>query len=247
MREKNEVIGRLIDAHLNSLEKTDNQPIIVDVGCGDGAAVHYLHKKRIEAYGCDIKFKKKVSVYQSPLYKEGYLREIQQEKEFCLPFEDSAADIVYSDQVLEHVDDLGSFFKETARIMKRNGVSFHYFPSSNKVLEPHINVPLATKIQSRAWIAFWTYMPLPNIPREDWSRCGTISMQNYLHENTYYRTGSQILKLARAHFKNVFWDPRTLLDSMKTRKSAQTLRGIPGGPWLFNALWSKLLVCKDPR
>jgi len=44
-----------------------------------------------------------------------------------LPFEDCKFDAVLSNAVLEHVVDLESFFRETGRVLKPDGVSYHLY------------------------------------------------------------------------------------------------------------------------
>ncbi|MCG5541812.1 class I SAM-dependent methyltransferase [Halorhodospira sp. M38] len=245
MKQKSQIIANLVTKYLPSDYK-GRTPVILDVGCGDGSTVRDLRNEGYDAYGCDVEFKNKADLARTELLERGYVRQIGSGANQQLPFKDNQADLVYSDQVIEHVEDLDSFFQEVARVCKPEGVSFHYFPSNNKPLEPHVNIPLATKIQNKKWIHFWKHMPVPNIPRTEWGRRGVDSIHNYLHHKTHYRTSPQIYNLALTYFQNVFWDPDTLLRSMNFRKTAQMIRAVPGGPWLFNALWSKILVCKEP-
>ena len=47
-----------------------------------------------------------------------------------IPFPDHSFDIVYSSNVLEHVEDFESLNKEIARVLRSNGTAIHYVPTS---------------------------------------------------------------------------------------------------------------------
>ena len=45
---------------INNIDKKlDSSTTILDYGCGDGKFVKYFLDEKINAYGCDLKFKKK--------------------------------------------------------------------------------------------------------------------------------------------------------------------------------------------
>ena len=71
-----------------------------------------------------------------------------------LPFADNTFDFVFSDQVLEHVQDHNLAFAEIARVMKPGGISLHIFPARLKPTEAHVFVPLGGVMQSRWWLTF---------------------------------------------------------------------------------------------
>lgn len=57
------------------------------------------------------------------------------------PFEDGFFDYAVSNQVLEHVADLGHFFSEQSRVLKKGGGAAHFYPSRETLVEPHSGVP----------------------------------------------------------------------------------------------------------
>ena len=48
-----------------------------------------------------------------------------------IPFENNSFDIVYSSNVLEHIEHYSEFQKEIHRVLKKNGVVIHVLPSSS--------------------------------------------------------------------------------------------------------------------
>jgi len=220
--------------------------VVVDVGCGSGRTVYQLNESGYDAYGCDLAFKKGEEGIQEDLIAKDRLRLINGPNRTTLPFADATADIILSDQVVEHVEDLDVFFREIARIAKPGSVSVHYFPSINKPIEPHVKIPLATRFQSKTWISIWQCTPFRGVPRPDWRTKGSEAMYQYLKTNTHYRSGRTIKSIADNYFGEVVWKPKVLLDAMSSRKGARIIRKIPGGLFLFNWCWSQLLVLRKP-
>jgi SAM-dependent methyltransferase len=57
------------------------------------------------------------------------------------PFEDEFFDLVMSNQVLEHVEDLEGFFAQQHRVLKPGGIAIHHFPTVESLVDPHSGVP----------------------------------------------------------------------------------------------------------
>lgn len=76
-----------------------------------------------------------------------------------LPFPDQHFDFVCSNEVFEHVHDLGPILDELARVTKTGGVHVHLFPTREKVVEVHLDVPLYHRVPAswRERYARWFY------------------------------------------------------------------------------------------
>ncbi len=59
------------------------------------------------------------------------------------PFEKGSFDFVASNQVIEHVADVGWFFEQQYRVLKPGGIAIHHFPSAESWVDPHSGVPFA--------------------------------------------------------------------------------------------------------
>lgn len=111
---------------------------VLDLGCGNGSSVLNLLTKNIGAYGVDLKFKQGDSV--SELKRSGRIRLIESSEDYHLPFDDNEFDLVFSEQVMEHVQDHLSVASEIARVLKQDGISIHRFPSRLRPIEAHVFV-----------------------------------------------------------------------------------------------------------
>lgn len=96
-----------------------NKPLkILDVGCGDGKNTKKIKEfcPNSQIYGIDffgegLKNAKKYGII---------IKEVNLEKE-NFPFQDNFFDIVISNMVIEHIDDLEHFISEQKRVLKKNG------------------------------------------------------------------------------------------------------------------------------
>ena len=63
--------------------------------------------------------------------------------DFTYTFADESFDIVLSDQVIEHVGDLGAFAAEVARVSAPGAAGLHIFPAKWRPVETHLLTPFA--------------------------------------------------------------------------------------------------------
>lgn len=125
---------------------------ILDFGCGDGGGVMGLRERGYEAFGCDLSLREDGDIPE--LARHGHVRLIETAP-YRIPFDDDSFDIVYSCQVLEHVQDYREALREIHRVLKPGGVSLHIFPSRYRPVESHFHVPLASIIQNYRYLYFW--------------------------------------------------------------------------------------------
>lgn len=112
---------------------------VLDYGCGAGEIVGAGRESGIDIVGVETFYAG--GSYRDDARRTGLLaREILEFDGRTLPFEDGAFDLVMSNQVLEHVPDLGSVVSEIARVTRPGGVSVHLFPSRDVWREGHCGV-----------------------------------------------------------------------------------------------------------
>src|SRR5947208_7022979 len=91
--------------------------VIMDFGCGSGSRVHELRQFGYQAFGCDLKFKNDKNIDTGSMERKGIVRLIDK-KHYALPFKDNMFDLVFSDQVFEHVQDYPQAVSELARVLR---------------------------------------------------------------------------------------------------------------------------------
>lgn len=105
---------------VNALLKPDS--IVVDIGCGRGAygedSIPFRRNLRILKGKCQCV----IGIDLNPAASENpFLDEFRLIKGEHWPLEDELADLLVSDNVLEHVADPGAFFSECYRVLKPGG------------------------------------------------------------------------------------------------------------------------------
>lgn len=119
---------------------------ILDFGCGGGQTVVYLRMLGYEhAYGAgilsqdaNVGFAEKLGIRDTCFFEYDAR---------TLPFREGCFDMIISEQVLEHVRDIETYYAEAARVLKKGGIAY--------VNYPHRLIPYDS--HSRTW--FIHYFP----------------------------------------------------------------------------------------
>jgi SAM-dependent methyltransferase len=187
---------------------------ILDFGCGSGELVKSAHEAGLDAWGCDIDFS---SEWIEPgtlhdLLASNRVREIQRAsvgkvspgegETYRLPFDDNLFDVVISDQVFEHVRNYGEVLKELARVTKPGAVMLHLFPSKYRLIEGHLNVPLACFFRPRWWLRLWALLGVRNEYQRGLSVAETVAKnERFLAQMTNYLSMRQIRREFGRYFE----------------------------------------------
>lgn len=134
---------------------------VLDIGCGDGQLVAFLHDRlrealpgvKVELHGFDIgeqgyndggQFDMAAQMLAgrdpSVPWRER-LTQISDAEGW--PYADGFFDVALSNQVIEHVMDLPGFLTELRRCLSPMGASIHLFPMAHSIVEAHCQTPFA--------------------------------------------------------------------------------------------------------
>lgn len=198
---------------------------VLDVGCGDGLLMQFLHRalphalggRPVAVFGFDVAghgsqhgdvfgaARARLSADAPEVDWTDRLRVIAEGAPW--PFDDAAFDLVVSNQVLEHVADGGHFFAELARVLRPGGVSAHLFPSGHLIVEPHLGTPFAHWLGNGDLVAWWlaTWARLGPSAYGRWAAGGSRTVADYarvhadyLQRFTHYRTQADLHGLVKA-------------------------------------------------
>jgi SAM-dependent methyltransferase len=208
---------------------------VLDFGCGDGAMVAEYRSAGYDAYGCDIVLERETEFLQ--LIRSPYR----------LPFPSGTFDFVFSDQVLEHVDDHALALSEISRVLRDGGWTLHIFPSKFCVVEPHTFVPLATLLQSRPWLHLWASVGIRNRYQKGKNSDEVVELNHrFLKNGTNYLTKRQLRRLATEYFGEVAFVEHLLLQHSygRSRHLSRFAKRWPFLGRLYSTLHSRVMFCR---
>jgi len=177
-----------VERRLRTLARHGCQPApasrVLDLGCGGGDTVSSLLLRDFDAWGCDLRFRRGLN--RELLEAEGRLRPIETAP-YRLPFDDESFDLVLSDQVFEHIQNIDETFAEIARVTKPGGVGLHVFPARWRPIEVHVLVPFAGVVRARWWLEMWARAGIRNVHQKGASPAEVVERNSrYLRESVNY-------------------------------------------------------------
>ncbi|MCB0742324.1 MAG: class I SAM-dependent methyltransferase [Ignavibacteriae bacterium] len=193
--------------HINSIVKQTGKPNhsirILDFGCGRGELVCKLRHLGFDAYGIDIdhRFIEAGKILNEESKSLPILSTPDKNGKNC--FNNEFFDIIISNQVLEHVENLSFIAEEMSRILKYNGSVCNLFPAKYRFVEPHYKLPLIHwmpkniirlyAIKIMLLMNFSAHL-FPEYNLDERSRI----IYKFSVEETFYRPVSQIIKVFRS-------------------------------------------------
>ena len=169
------------------------QPVILDYGCGAGAMVETFIDNGFETYGCDVVLRSDSDMV------------LQMNDQFQIPYQDEKFDLIISNQVVEHVHDLGTMISEFDRVLKPNGHAIILCPTLETVIEWHLMVPFVHWFNNYHFIQkclLRLFATLRLGRGHSGNKDGWVTDRfNFLQNFTRYRSRAEIIK--RFNLKNL--------------------------------------------
>jgi|UPI0004A40ED4 ubiquinone/menaquinone biosynthesis C-methylase UbiE len=135
-----------LDGVISFLESRFNlaEGRILDFGCGWGTDLIFCLKKGYNAFGIDVskdKAKFHALRIQTKNYPKIWLERFIISEGENLPFKSETFDIVYSNQVIEHVKEPQKCISEIFRVLKKGGILYIRAPDyKSSFFEPHYRI-----------------------------------------------------------------------------------------------------------
>lgn len=197
-----------------------NPGLILDVGCGDGRFVIDFHARWPgKVFGYDIprsreRCRRRVETTDLATHFEDHFRFSPPGSR--LPFPDRHFDLVLSNQVVEHVEDLHSYFAGCASALREDGVMLCIFPPRSHVIEAHARVPFAHWWPGGVWRQ--RYLSLTkrwaDIPRQEGTMPAPIYWDKWLKNYTFYRSPHQVWQIASTYFAEIEDDAKAYQEAV---------------------------------
>ncbi|NEQ64727.1 MAG: class I SAM-dependent methyltransferase [Symploca sp. SIO2D2] len=188
----------------DSISAKSSAAKILDYGCGSGKVVLAGRNKGLNIFGADVFYagaNSKEEVEMLNLLG----KEIQEIKQGKINFEDATFDLVLSNQVFEHVQDLESVLREIHRVMKKDALLLCLFPAKEVFREGHIGIPFVHWLAKDSKIRYYYALSLrclglgyfkANKTKIQW----TQDALNWLDKYTIYRDKKEIVAIFNRYF-----------------------------------------------
>jgi 2-polyprenyl-3-methyl-5-hydroxy-6-metoxy-1,4-benzoquinol methylase len=177
---------------------------ILDYGCGRGETILTGQKWGLNIYGAEVLYKAETlkKVEESGLLG-GKIREI---KDGVMDFPEATFDFVFSNQVIEHVEDLDQVIKEIWRVLKPGCSTLHLFPSRDVWREGHCGIPFLHWFSRNSRLRYQYAIFLRTIGLGTFTNervdhpAWTRMVLNYLDNHCFYRTRKEIFTTFGKYF-----------------------------------------------
>lgn len=179
--------------------------VLLDFGCGGADIAAMALERGFDAYGVDTY----LGVGNSPENLAVAEKKIGPRVSTVfpgepMPFEDGFFDIVVSNQVFEHVDDMFPVAKDIARVLRPGGILLALMPTLDVLWEDHLKMPLihlfpgGSKTQ-RILMKGFRWMGLGShghVPADEWVNSAIIDLQT----NIFHRSMKEYGRVFGEHF-----------------------------------------------
>jgi SAM-dependent methyltransferase len=221
---------------------------ILDFGCGAGELVREGRAAGLEIYGTDVFYGG--SRARSAAEASGLLGSVIRETSgHHIPFPDNYFDMVVSNQVMEHIQDLDPVIAEIHRVLRPGSVALNIFPSRDVWREGHIGIPFSHWFprDTRARLLYtWT---LRRLGLGTWKQEASTCLQwardklAWIDAYTHYRRRPEIFRVFGRYFRSEMRESdyiRYRLRDRPWRSPLARLLDLPLVPAVASAVFRKL-------
>lgn len=177
---------------------------VLDYGCGAGTTVVAGRNAGLDIYGCEVFYEG--GSYREDARRSGLLGTVIRElRDGRIDFPDATFDVVMSNQVLEHVEDLDLVVDEVARILTPGGLFLSLFPDDTVIREGHCGIPFVHWFHAGSKTRYYYALGLRRLGfgyhiRDKSAQEWTANFMTWLDNYTFYRSRREIIRSFERHF-----------------------------------------------
>ena len=186
-------------------------PRALDYGCGAGQLVESANAAGFDCIGVDTFYEG--GSYREEAIKKGLFNNtIFELQDGRIPQADNSFDIVFSNQVFEHIDDFSSPLREIDRVLKPSGLFINSFPTRDVWREGHCGIPFAHWFAKGIPFPRYNYVLTMRVlglgfnttgkTRRKWS----VDILEWLDNWTFYKSKTDVQKAFNSYFDIELYD-----------------------------------------
>ena len=182
------------------------------MGCGEGRLIRFMAEFGHRLHGFDLPDRAEaLRANMGPLFGDEYADRIRlMEDERRIPFDDGQFDVVYANQVFEHVRFLDQMVSEVTRVLRPGGTLIALFPLATYPIEGHALIPFAHwlppgQVRQRYFTAMLACRLGRRLPGMG-ARASAAEWDARLRDYTFYRFMNEIRGLFEHYFASVSID-----------------------------------------
>jgi ubiquinone/menaquinone biosynthesis C-methylase UbiE len=172
MKNINPEIIRYLEHCQVSMNLQPNNMRLLDYGCGSGQSVLSLRLSGYQAFGVDID-KNAVSEGRKILDDHGFDGKnilFSFDENNPIPFDDKYFHFIFSQEVIEHVNNVSTMAQDLKRVSFPRSFGFHVFRPQYNIIEPHFYMPFVHWLPKNKWrkyaITLFAYLGIGKRPPE---------------------------------------------------------------------------------
>jgi SAM-dependent methyltransferase len=212
---------------------------VLDYGCGDGALVRLLREHGCDGAGCDL-------FYEGAETRPGdeeFIRAI--EADAPLPYPDGTFDVILSNQVFEHIDELAPVLERLHRVLRDDGHMLLHFPSAEVIREAHLGMPFVHWLPRGSRLRYLFTLALRSAglgffkngrTRREWTR----GQLDWIDRYCFYKPYRQLRATIDPLFTVTHHELPYIVFRLGRRAALRALLKLPGAEWLAIRLFRRV-------
>jgi len=179
---------------------------VLEIGAGTGWQANALQKSGFDVDAIDL---------STSNYKDDRTFPVVDYDGHNIPFADNSFDVVFSSSVMEHIPHIEEFQTEIHRVLKRNGIAIHIFPSSSW----------------RVWTTITRVLKSWKIPEIHGEHANNVITETLVSQKKWWRqlferTGWRVVDMRSCP---IFYTGCAIMDKRLNTRTRQRLSKILGG------------------
>ena len=192
---------------------------VLDIGRGEGMIIQHILVDGYDIYRHD--FTRRLEKLRSN-FGNGLLEDFAEhikitEDDRHIPFESAFFDVLYANQVFEHVKFIDRMLEECARVLNPDGVLLINFPLATCPIEGHLKIPFAHWIPPGnlriQYLRIWYALRLARKGENNSAREAASEADRYLREQTYYRFINEVIAVGEHWFESVALETNRMIEA----------------------------------